>query len=90
MKKRIADISGPVFSIITPFLKNGSIDYQTLFKNLKYYYHCNVRIFYLMLYNSRLGLMSDKEIHELNYRIANYLKKNLTDTLFIGAERLEG
>lgn len=90
MKKRIADISGPVFSIITPFLKNGSIDYQTLFKNLKYYYHCNVRIFYLMLYNSRLGLMSDKEIHELNYRVAKYLKKNFTDTLFIGAERFEG
>ena len=32
-----------------------------------------------MLYNSRLGLMSDKEIHELNHRIANYLK-NFTDT----------
>ena len=43
-----------------------------------------------MLYNSRLGLMSDKEIHELNHRIANYLKKNFTDTLFIGAERFEG
>ena len=90
MKKIFSNISGPVFSIITPFLKNGNIDYQTLFKNLKYYYRCNVRIFYLMLYNSRLGLMSDKEIHQLNFKIANYLKKNFADTLFIGAERFEG
>jgi len=87
LKKKI---HGPVFSIITPFLKNGGVDYQTLFKNLKYYYASNVRIFYLMLYNSRLGLLSDNEIHQLNLRIANYLKKNFTDTIFIGAERFEG
>ena len=29
-------------------------------------------------------------IHQLNFRIANYLKKNFTDTLLIGAERFEG
>ena len=43
----------------------------------------------MLLYNSRLGLMSDEEIHQLNFRIANYLK-NFTDALLIGAERFEG
>lgn len=90
MKKKIVNISGPVFSIVTPFLKNGNIDYKSLFKTLKYYYRCNVRIFYLMLYNSRLGLLNDIELYQLNSRIAIYLKKNFTDTLFIGAERFEG
>ena len=42
MKKDFSTV--PIFSI-TPFLKNGRIDYQTLFRNLKYYYSNNVRIF---------------------------------------------
>jgi len=80
----------PVFSIITPFKKNGAIDYETLFLNLKFYYANGVRVFYLMLYNSRLGLLNDKEIYLLNIKIARYLKKIIRMFLFFGREELEG
>ena len=58
-------IHGPVFSIVTPFKKNGNIDFISLFKVLKFYYLNNVRIFYLMTYNSRLGLLSDEKFLNL-------------------------
>ncbi len=83
-------IHGPVFSIVTPFKKNGNIDFISLFKVLKFYYLNNVRIFYLMTYNSRLGLLSDEEVLKLNIRISNFLKKNYKDTIFIGATKFEG
>ena len=68
-------IKGPTFSIVTPFKKDGNIDYSTLFKNLTFYYKNGVRIFYLMFYNSRLGLLSEEEVFKLNYKIAKFLKK---------------
>ncbi len=86
LKKKI---HGPVFSIITPFKKNGSIDFKSLFKVLKFYYLNDARIFYLMTYNSRLGLLSDEEVLKLNIRICNFLKKNCKDTIFIGATKFE-
>ncbi len=83
-------IKGPTFSIVTPFKKDGNIDYSTLFKNLTFYYKNGVRIFYLMFYNSRLGLLSEEEVFKLNYKIAKFLKKKFKNTVFIGASKLEG
>ena len=83
-------INGPVFSIITPFDKNGFIDFYLYKKYLDFYYSCGVRIFYLMLYNSRLGILTEKEVHSLNLFTAKYLKKKFKDVIFIGAEKFEG
>ena len=82
-------INGPVFSIITPFNKKGFIDFYLYKKYLDFYYSCGVRIFYLMLYNSRLGILTEKEVHDLNLFTAKYLKK-FNDVIFIGAEKFEG
>ena len=73
----IKKINGPVFSIITPFKKNEKIDYNLLFKNLKFYYQNGVRVFYLMFYNSRLNLLSERETLTLNIKISHYIKKIL-------------
>tara|TARA_B100001741_G_C16541943_1_gene594766 strand:+ start:1466 stop:2440 length:975 start_codon:yes stop_codon:yes gene_type:complete len=83
-------IQGPVFSIITPFKKNGNIDYKILFKNLSYYYLKGVRLFYLMFFNGRIGLLNEKEVIILNKRIAKFLKKNFKDVIYIGAGKFEG
>lgn len=80
----------PFFSIITPFKKNGQIDYKCHFSYLQYFYDNGVRNFYLMLYNSRLGIMTEEECLELNNKTADFLKKKYKDTFFIGAEKFEG
>ena len=90
MKNKNIKISGPVFSLITPFTSSGKIDYKSYFKYIDFYYSQGVRIFYLMLYNSRLGVLDEKETHVLNFRTANFLKKKYKNTIFIGAEKFEG
>ena len=51
MKKNIKDlkrlIKGPVFSIHTPFKKNGEIDYISLKKYLEFLYKRGARVFYV-------------------------------------------
>ncbi len=79
-------IVGPIFSVITPFKKDESIDYNSLKSYLKFLYNRGARVFYVMFYNSRLGLLKEKEIVELNIFIAKYLKKNFKNTIIIGAE----
>lgn len=79
-------IIGPIFSVITPFKMNGDIDFIAIKNYLKFLYKRGARVFYVMFYNSRLGLLSEKEIIKLNIFIANYLKNNFKNTIIIGAE----
>jgi 4-hydroxy-tetrahydrodipicolinate synthase len=79
-------IIGPIFSVITPFKKNGDIDYINLKKYLKFLYIRGARVFYVMFYNSRLGLLTEKEVINLNLFVAKYLKKNFKHVIVIGAE----
>ena len=70
-------IVGPIFSVITPFKKDESIDYNSLKSYLKFLYNRGARVFYVMFYNSRLGLLKEKEIIELNIFIAKWWKPAL-------------
>ena len=94
MKRKISIlkkiIKGPVFSLITPFNFKGKIDYKSYFKYLDFYYSEGVRIFYIMLYNSRLGIMTENEVTKLNIKTAKYLKKKYKNVIVIGAEKFEG
>jgi dihydrodipicolinate synthase/N-acetylneuraminate lyase len=82
-------IKGPVLSIITPFLKNEKIDYKNLYIYLQFYYERGCRVFYIMAYNSRLTLMSSKEIEEFNIKIIKFLKSKYLDIIIIAAEGVE-
>ena len=82
-------INGPVLSIITPFLKNEKIDYKNLYIYLKFYYERGCRVFYVMAYNSRLTLMSTKEIEQFNIKIIKFLKSKYKDITIIAAEGVE-
>ena len=79
-------IIGPIFPVITPFKKDERIDYNSLNRYLKFLYNRGARVFYLMFYNSRFGLLSNEEIMKLNISAANYIKKNFKNTIVIGAE----
>ena len=79
-------IKGPVFSIHTPFKKNGEIDYSALKKYLKFLYSRGGRVFYVMVYNSRLSLLNKKEIIKLNVFCIKVIKKLNHNNIIICAE----
>ena len=81
-------IKGPVFSIVTPFKKDDSIDYDSLNKYIERIYSSGGRIFYVMAYNSRYSELSWEEIKELNYFVASKVKKLNKSNLVIVADPL--
>ena len=81
-------IKGPVFSIVTPFNKDDSIDYDSLNKYIERIYSSGGRIFYVMAYNSRYSELSWEEIKELNYFVASKVKKFNKSNLVIVSDPL--
>ena len=87
MKTNIRNLlKGPIFSIITPFNKSQFIDYQSLKKYILYLYRNGARVFYLMVYNSRFGLLDEKEIIKLNLFCIKTVKKLDKKNIIITAE----
>lgn len=84
------NIEGPVLPIITPFKKNQAIDYKSLRKMLDYYYKRGARNFYLMVFNSRIGLLTEKEIFQLNKFVIQHVKKYFKDSIIIACEKFDG
>ena len=68
-------LNGPIFSIILPFDKNENIDYVQLKKYLNFLFFNGARNFYLMVYNSRLSLLSENEIKKVNIFCIKQVKK---------------
>ena len=56
---------------------------------MQFYYERGCRVFYIMAYNSRLTLMSSKEIEEFNIKIIKFLKSKYLDIIIIAAEGVE-
>ncbi len=83
-----ARIKGPVCSIITPFLENDEIDYQSLEKYVELIYNGGGRIFYVMGYNSRYSELSWDEIKELNRFVTQKVKSLDSDNIMIVADPL--
>lgn len=79
-------LNGPIFSVITPFTKKGEIDYSSLKKYLEYLYLKGARNFYVMAYNSRLTLLNEKEIIELNFFCIKQIKKLNKENIVICGE----
>ncbi len=81
-------IKGPVFSIITPFKKNGSIDFDSLNNYLNRIYKSGGKIFYVMAYNSRFSELSWEEIKELNKFVVSRVKDLNSSNIVIVADPL--
>lgn len=80
------NLSGPVFSIITPFKKNGNIDYFSLKNYINYLYKRGATKFFVMVYNSRLSLLTEQEIIKLNLFCIKKVKKLNKKNIIICAE----
>ena len=79
-------LKGPIFSIITPFKKSEKIDYLSLKNYIKFMYFRGARNFYVMVYNSRLSLLTEKEIQKLNVFCIKQVKKLNKKNIIICAE----
>ena len=92
MKKNLDElrgkIKGPVFSIVTPFKKDLSIDYESLHNYLLRIYQSGGRIFYVMAYNSRFSELSWEEIKQLNKFVVQSVKKIDKQNIAIVADPL--
>ncbi|MEP0356961.1 dihydrodipicolinate synthase family protein [Paraglaciecola sp.] len=59
-------MSGPWYTVFTPFQLDESIDYESLEKYLHLLYRQGAKRFYVMAYNSRYSQLTTEEIYELN------------------------
>jgi len=83
------NIRGPVFSIITPFCDDESVDYKSLSNYVKFLYEQGAKVFYVMGYNSRFSILSDEEIMKVNETVATTVKSfNNSDCITIIADPL--
>lgn len=83
-----AKIKGPVFSIVTPFKTDDSIDFDSLEKYIEYAYKQGATNFYVMGYNSRYSELSWDEIKDLNAFVTKKVKGLSSDNLMIVADPL--
>jgi 4-hydroxy-tetrahydrodipicolinate synthase len=83
-----ARIKGPVYSIVTPFLHDDSIDFKSLEKYVELIYNCGGRIFYVMGYNSRYSELSWEEIKILNAFVIHKAKSLSSENIVIVADPL--
>lgn len=79
-------LQGPVFSIITPFKSNQEIDYDSLKRYINFLYDNGAEVFYVMFYNSRLGLLNRDEILNINKFCIQEVKKLSRKNIIICAE----
>lgn len=73
-RKSKPDLTGPVYTIFTPFDKDYNVDYMALQRYLETLYTQGARKFYAMAYNSRYSQLTHSEIMELNGCCARMLK----------------
>ena len=83
-------MQGPFYTIFTPFLDDQSIDYDSLDFYLEALYRQGARRFYAMAYNSRYGLLTDKEILEFNHHCVRKLKRLDDSNLVIVGDPIMG
>lgn len=84
------NLTGCFYSIFTPFLKDESIDYESLQKYLTILYNQGARKFYAMAYNSRYSQLSDKEILELNEFCIKTVKSLNKNNIVIVGDPIHG
>ncbi|MDW7695811.1 dihydrodipicolinate synthase family protein [Flammeovirgaceae bacterium SG7u.111] len=81
-------INGPVFSIMTPFKEDESIDFASLEKYLEKIHEAGGNIFYVMGYNSRYSQLSWEEIKTLNQFVSKKVKELDKNHIMIVADPL--
>ena len=81
-------IQGPVYSIITPFLEDDRIDFDSIESYINRIHNDGGKIYYVMAYNSRYGQLSNKEIFDLNEFVIKTVKNLNNDNIVIVGDPL--
>ena len=81
-------IQGPVFSIITPFLEDDRIDFDSIGSYINRIHNGGGKIYYVMAYNSRYCQLSNKEIFDLNEFVIKTVKNLNNDNIVIVGDPL--
>jgi|TARA_B110000240_G_C13435104_1_gene425447 4-hydroxy-tetrahydrodipicolinate synthase len=76
-------MSGPWYTVFTPFQDDDQIDYESLDKYLNLLYTQGARRFYVMAYNSRYSQLTTDEIYILNAFCITTLKNLDNNNLVI-------
>ena len=76
-------IKGPVYSVVTPFTEDDSIDFASLESYLEVAYKAGARQFYVMAYNSRYSQLTNAEIMRLNEFVVHSVRQLGSDVLTI-------
>jgi 4-hydroxy-tetrahydrodipicolinate synthase len=76
-------MSGPWYTVFTPFQVDESIDYESLEKYLHLLCRQGAKRFYVMAYNSRYSQLTTEEIYELNAFCIRTIKGLHEDNLVI-------
>ena len=87
-KKLQNKIKGPVFSIITPFNEDESIDFKSLENYIQTIHDAKGNIFYVMGYNSRYSQLSWDEIKTINKFVTKKVKELNSNHIVIVADPL--
>ncbi|MBO67022.1 MAG: hypothetical protein CL398_01805 [Acidiferrobacteraceae bacterium] len=74
---------GPVYSIITLFNENGSINFSGISEMIVKAHEGGHRCFYFMAFNGRVNLLTYKELHDYNKWLINLVKDLSSDSLVI-------
>lgn len=79
-------LQGPVYSIVTPFNDDESVDFGALESYIDLAYGAGARQFYVMAYNSRFSQLSDDEIRGLNAFVVKAVRQLGSDAVTIVAD----
>jgi len=82
-------LDGSVYTVFTAFNKKLEIDYLSIEKYLDFLNSYNVKIFYVMPYNSRYSQLREKEIFDLNKFCIDKIK-SFTDAKIIVSDCIHG
>lgn len=87
-EKLKSKINGPVFSIVTPFLEDESIDFDSLGNYVEKVHDAGGTIFFVMGYNSRFSQLSWDEIKSVNEFVTKKVKALNSSHIVIVADPL--
>ena len=83
-------IAGPVFPIITPFTKDGYVDYDAVTKYIDFLCKAGAKTLYVMAHSSRVGLLKLGELISLNRLVCTYTHLTYPGVIVIASAPMYG
>ena len=81
-------LTGPIFSVVTPFTSDEKIDWTALEKYLVYSCNAGAKNFFVMGYNSRFSQLDFDEIKSINAFVTKVVKQIDRRSIVIVADPL--